>query len=482
MILLPVIVRSSCEYISLKKICHYNDPSVPEVIQKKTYGIVAPLFSKNLFKSWIPWKKSFELPICFNKTSYDFYPADPRIHSLYYVLKLFCENFPSDLFSRVFAEISSEFDMQPLFSLRQYGNWCLQLKNIPFLNNDQLWFLQSENGYLFSQDDIKTRAISVKLTCYKHFNYQTLPIAILKVPSTEFNSENLVLCLFLNGCMNLIDLTAKKQLWLRPYYPNQKNDDMPFFDDKLLNLITGYKNTVCFGDKNFLNFYTIYNVTHDKPCQYSIQNDKFNMLYQRKYIGLTALNLCFFFYTFSYYKPTSGFSRELLPRITFKSGRDDLNRSLYYVSYKDQNPQETVLITLDESSNFFVCLSCNDSYLIARDNQNNLYVFDIQKEPFLLKKTIRNAPNELKEFWLDSDSEKLLTEYGIFKIQDSFEGLLFLKQNDNFKKSFGVKYSFIKGLLMRVVWLLRSQYWRIKNCVIILLSFIKKKIDTCGFL
>jgi hypothetical protein len=94
-----------------------------------------------------------------------------------------------------------------------------------------------------------------------------------------------------------------------------------------------------------------------------------------------------------------------------------------------------------------------------------MYVFDISKEPF---KRIFFIPYDHKSplnsrFWLDSDSDKILTQEGIFKIQDVFVDL---PKNNSLEKNvenFSVKYGFLKGLRLRIYWFVRSWYWAIKK-------------------
>jgi hypothetical protein len=242
-------------------------------------------------------------------------------------------------------------------------------------------------------------------------------------------------------------------------------------------LVNGYKNIICFSDfsdQTLLKFYTIDQVMHYKQRQYGICQDKFLMIQNKKYITSSALNLKFFFYTFCYYSQKGGFFVELPDRSSEK-----LNTHLYYVSYTGDDTQEKTLLTLKSKSNFFVCLSCNDTCLVARDNEDTLYVWNISKEPFVLEKKIQEQFEALEKFWLDSDSDKILTEWGIVKIQDVFEGLP-RTMDHSFGSSFAkIKIGFFKGLLMRPYWFAQSKYWAVKKWVHDLLCVAFDRLREC---
>lgn len=464
-------ISSNCsiQYISFKQFCHYDDPRVPEAIQKKTYGILAPLFSEYspLFSEYYRGQNA----IVPSQKDFDDRSLDTRIQALKYFLLVLGNtyNLEQQLVYHIMDYISPRIQSDSFKYIREYSShYHNNLFSIPCLNKDEILLLHDGYGIL----EFKNEKTKILLDAPMGFNCKS-PTAILKIPVTEkliqrkLNSDNLVLCLFEFGYIAVVDLTLKRKVFEFDWKPSLYG-----------RLIGGYKNIICAANKKALEFHNFDEIFSCKETLYTISDEKFRdkkfcKIHDEKYIVSSTLNLNFFFYTFCFYQSGTQYFKAIPPRSSFKIGGDDF-RHLYYMSYTDKKNEEKILFALNDINNFFVWIHCNDTCLIARDNTRRLYVFDITKEPFNLKFTIHDSEECLHKFWLDCDSEKILTEKGTFKIQDFFAGLPHLSRSENGLQSSQVECNFYTGILMRMYWFVHSWYWFFKFIQKAVILFMKK--------
>jgi hypothetical protein len=459
----------SVEYISLKALCRYQDPDVPECIQKKIYGVLAPLFSQK------PWNSEY------NEPKIDDYSYS-QVQAAFYIL--IPANFPKELQRKIFNKVS--------FSMRQYKSFRSQASFVPFLYEDRVWALQSERcqikrhvGYQSYWNGVEwvpfVSSDILALFGFKGFNYRAYPTAVLKM-----KEKGIIACLFLYGGISIADLKTMKETWNRKW---QRDDDSIVYHDDCGVLMTGYNDIICFLDqsKNRFKLYTVFDLMNQKECSYQIQNkidnNKFDMIHTKFLGSLTAMNSNYFFYAFFLKKHVDPGSHSYF-------GCSPVNKiltQLYYVAYKDTSNEEKIFYTLEDSELFFKHLTCNDTCLIAKDNKERIYVWNLLQEPCLLSQIIECSESMLpRDFWLDSDSETILTQKGTFKIQNVFADLPTLpsivvikpviktlppsvikpileEKTPILESAFPFKYSFFKGLCLRVYWFILSWYWVIKS-------------------
>jgi hypothetical protein len=438
------------DYISLKALCHYQSPDVPEAIQKKAYGILAPLCSQK------PWKNECKEPKVDNK-SYS------QIQAAFYILISF--NFPKELQYKIFDSV--------YFEMRQYKSFSSKADFIPFLHGKKIWSLQ-EGHLLFSGIGWRSESDEYVLRLNESKPYQR-GLEASQVVKT--NEPNLVMCLFKGfGLMFLVDLKAMKEVWRRKYRLEDGEDggrkNTLVYDDSYGYLITGYNNIFCFMDNLTGNFklYSLSDLIDNKLNFCEIENDiQFDEL-------LLALNSKYFFCAASPKKNHSG------PSYQIAGGQPD---KLYYVSYMQDSNKKIILHTLSKS--YFIILRSNDTCLVAKDNKGTIFVWDLTQKSIVLKNVINSDQNMIGHcFWLDSDSDKIVTQDGIYKIENVFADLPTLpsivvikpviktlppsvikpileEKIPILEPAFSLKYGFFKGLCLRIYWFVRSWYWVIKS-------------------
>lgn len=437
-----IFLDCSVEYISLKKLCHYGDQTVPEAIQKKAYGILAPLFSQR------PWTAKYSEP----KIEYGDWS---RFQAIVYAFNLHV--FPQELVFKIFNK--------GLFMMRQYKKFDSQVSFIPFLYNNNIWALQNEYGHLkrhvgysayWDGSDWKdfTSSDVVNLSCPVGFNFVTNPLAVLKT-----QQKDMVVCLFSSG-FSFVDLNTMKEIW-SSYNHNH------FFPNKKGSLIAGYNDYVCFLNSNKdLNFYKILFLMSEENPSYVIKNNqKFNIMKDKNYDFLCCMN-----------------SKNLFYRVVKQE-----YVHLYCICFTETSTEEHVFYTLSED-NYFSHFACNDVYLIAKDNHRNLYIWDLTKND--QPPQVISSNNNIIEgkFWLDSCSNRILTQRGVFKIENVFEGLPKIPVDiidikiENTKKinliiiiqshirrmraedEFYNKNTFFKKIFKNLMWFLIFVYRKVKEC------------------
>jgi hypothetical protein len=327
----------SVEYISLKALCHYQSPDIPEAIQKKIYGVLAPLFSQ--------------------VTDDD----SAKLQAAMYLLML--QGYPKDVLSIVFD--------QSLMFVRQYQSYDANSSFIPVLYEKKAWSLQNEYGLLKRGVGRLERQVGseLDLSIVLGFNYSAMPMAVLK--SQGKSGADLLICCFASGCISIVDPKSFKEIWHRKAYQATKDDPNSIllyggrhyiqFNDLYGYLIGGYKNVLCFRSfeqKNVFKFYTIDQVMNNEPCMYEITD--FCLGYNQSVCKfVSTLNSNYFFNILYKRKPKLGY------RVMYTTPLDDdddydkfkINTSIYYYHYDDKECQKKqVEIELEKKTFLFIFL------------------------------------------------------------------------------------------------------------------------------
>ncbi len=430
----------SSEYISLKKLCYYDDVAVPQKTQKKIYGILAPLFSQKLSTERYPEEK----------ISYD----NKKLQAVIYVLKGF---FPSEILVKMFG--------LHLFHIRQNKIFDSRVLGIPFSYNDKIWLLHKEKRLIEQHGKCKS-SNRLQLSNYTFWNFNTYPQSVLKC-----DENGLFICLFRFGCISVVNLKTMQEIWSRGYSPNRipgKGVEIVVNDD-YGDALTGYRSIIAFfkqNEKKF-NFYDFADPFNPKKQLYEIYSEDFKIAHTENCKLMIAMNVKYFFYTF--------YNKRWIERGPHShyhySSIKDFSNNLYFFYYKLKKKQK-VFYTLKDDNGVFFNLECNDTRLIAQDDKAFLYVWDLTQEPCILCQIINS--NSVSPFWLDTDSEKIFNYSGIFTIQNIFDDLPKVGFKtarvviEEHQEHLNQSNSFLKKLLLSICWFIQCLYQKIKAKMLIL--------------